>query len=117
MQVIRNKKVCDADVLRPSHCVCRCDAYMGGTFQASLYEGLMMAGFLRRLMPKRFRKEGIEIPVVRLQGAIMSGGSQFRPALNLASTAQVLEKAFASRMRPPSRSRSIRRAARRYSRG
>lgn len=53
-----------------------------------------MAGLLRRLMPKRFRKEGIVIPVIRLQGAIMSGGSQFRPALNLASTAQVLEKAF-----------------------
>ena len=59
-----------------------------------------MAGFLRKLMPKRFRKEGITIPVVRLHGAIMAGGSQFRPALNLASAAQPLEKAFSYRDAP-----------------
>ena len=59
-----------------------------------------MAGFLRKLMPKRFRKEGITIPVVRLHGAIMAGGSQFRPALNLASVAQPLEKAFSYRDAP-----------------
>jgi len=53
-----------------------------------------MAGFLKRLLPKRFRREGVVIPVVRLHGPIMSGGSQFRPTLNLASAAQVLEKAF-----------------------
>ena len=35
------------------------------------------------------------IPVVRLHGTIMSGGGQFRPSLSLASTAGVLEKAFA----------------------
>jgi serine protease SohB len=59
-----------------------------------------MAGFLRKLMPKRFRKEGIVIPIVRLHGTIMSGGNQFRPALNLASVAPVLEKAFSIKDAP-----------------
>jgi len=59
-----------------------------------------MAGFLRKLMPRRFRKEGVVIPVVRLQGAIMSGGNQFRPALNLASVAPMLEKAFSAKDAP-----------------
>jgi len=59
-----------------------------------------MAGFLKRLVPKKFRKEGIAIPVVRLQGAIMAGGSQFRPALNLAGVATALEKAFAYKDAP-----------------
>jgi serine protease SohB len=59
-----------------------------------------MAGFLRKLMPKRFRKEGIVIPVVRLHGTIMSGGNQFRPALNLASVAPILEKAFSIKDAP-----------------
>ena len=53
-----------------------------------------MAGFLKRLVPKRFQKKGIVIPVVRLHGPIMSGGSRFRPALNLASVAGQLEKAL-----------------------
>lgn len=59
-----------------------------------------MAGFLRKLMPRRFRKEETIIPVVRLHGAIMSGGNQFRPTLNLANVAQVLEKAFARKETP-----------------
>ncbi len=59
-----------------------------------------MAGFLRKLLPKRFRKEGVTIPVVRLHGAIMAGGSQFRPALNLATVAPVLEKAFSMKGAP-----------------
>ncbi|WP_411956280.1 S49 family peptidase [Arvimicrobium flavum] len=41
------------------------------------------------------RSEAVTIPVVRLNGAIMSGGGQFRQTLSLASTAGVLEKAFA----------------------
>ncbi|WP_378943971.1 S49 family peptidase [Mesorhizobium sp. ANAO-SY3R2] len=49
----------------------------------------------RRLLPKSMRSDGVTIPVIRLQGAIMSGGSQFRPALSLASTAGLIEKAFA----------------------
>src|SRR5690606_8517288 len=59
-----------------------------------------MAGFLKTLVPKRFRKEGVAIPVVRLQGAIMAAGSQFRPALNLANAAPALEKAFAYKDAP-----------------
>ena len=34
-------------------------------------------------------------PVIRLHGTIMSGGGQFRPSLSLASTAWLIEKAFA----------------------
>lgn len=59
-----------------------------------------MAGFWKKLMPKRFRNEGIVIPAVRLHGAIMAGGSQFRPQLNLASVASVLEKAFSIKDAP-----------------
>lgn len=59
-----------------------------------------MAGFWKKLMPRRFRNDGIVIPVVRLHGAIMAGGSQFRPQLNLASAAAVLEKAFAVKDAP-----------------
>jgi signal peptide peptidase SppA len=53
-----------------------------------------MAGLLKRLIPKKFRKAEIVIPVVQLHGTIMSGGSRFRPALNLASVGPLLEKAF-----------------------
>ncbi|MBD9386152.1 S49 family peptidase [Agrobacterium sp. AGB01] len=59
-----------------------------------------MAGLLRRLLPKRFRKRETVIPVVRMHGAIMAGGSQFRPALNLATYAPLLEKAFARKDAP-----------------
>ncbi|WP_432347037.1 S49 family peptidase [Shinella yambaruensis] len=59
-----------------------------------------MAGFLKTLVPKRFRKEGVAIPVVRLHGAIMASGSQFRPPLNLATAAPALEKAFGYKQAP-----------------
>lgn len=59
-----------------------------------------MADFLKRLVPKRFQKKGIVIPVVRLHGPIMSGGSRFRPALNLSSIAGQLEKAFGMKDSP-----------------
>jgi serine protease SohB len=59
-----------------------------------------MAGLLRRLLPKRFRKEETVIPVVRLSGTIMAGGSPFRPALNLASVGQALDKAFSMKAAP-----------------
>lgn len=36
-------------------------------------------GFLKYLVPKRFRKKELVIPVVRMHGAIMAGGNQFRP--------------------------------------
>ena len=57
-------------------------------------------GFLKRIIPKRFRKEGTVIPVVKLSGVISSGGSQFRPALNLAGVALALDKAFATKSSP-----------------
>ena len=76
-----------------------------------------MKAFLRRLLPKRFRKEGVTIPVVRLHGAIMAGGGQFRPALNLATAAPLLEKAFAVKDAPAVAISVIRPAARRCSRG
>jgi signal peptide peptidase SppA len=57
-------------------------------------------GFLTRLVPKRFRKKGIVIPVVRLHGTIMAGGSQFKPALNLATVAPMLDKAFSKKDSP-----------------
>ncbi len=41
------------------------------------------------------RSEAVSIPVIRLHGTIMSGGGQFRPTLSLASTAGLIEKAFA----------------------
>ncbi len=59
-----------------------------------------MAGLLSRVLPKRFRKEGTAIPVVRLHGVIMTGGSQFRPTLNIATVAPALEKAFAKKDAP-----------------
>jgi len=59
-----------------------------------------MAGFLTRLLPKRLRKKGVSIPVVRLHGTIMAGGSQFRPVLNIATAAPLLEKAFAKKDAP-----------------
>ena len=59
-----------------------------------------MAGFLKRLVPKRFRKRELVIPVVRLQGAIMADGSPLRPALNLASISASLDKAFAMKETP-----------------
>jgi signal peptide peptidase SppA len=57
-------------------------------------------GLLSRLLPKRFRKKGIAIPVVRLHGAIMTGGSQFKPTLSLATAAPMLEKAFSRKEAP-----------------
>lgn len=59
-----------------------------------------MANALTRLLPKKLRPEGKTIPVIRLHGVIASGGSLGRPALNLASVAGVLEKAFAYRDAP-----------------
>ncbi len=53
-----------------------------------------MRRFFNRLLPKSMRSEAVTIPVIRLSGPIMSGGSQFRPSLSLASTAGLIEKAF-----------------------
>ncbi|MFI0845604.1 S49 family peptidase [Mesorhizobium sp. IMUNJ 23232] len=59
-----------------------------------------MKSLLRRLLPKSMRSDGVTIPVVRLSGTIMAGGGQFRQNLSLASTAGVLEKAFAFKDAP-----------------
>lgn len=56
--------------------------------------------FFDALLPRRMKKDRIVIPVVRLHGAIMAGGSQFRPHLNLANVAGVLDKAFSSKRAP-----------------
>lgn len=54
-----------------------------------------MKRLINRLLPKSWRSSVITIPVVRLHGAIMTGGGQLRPSLSLASTAGLIEKAFA----------------------
>ncbi|MEP7457652.1 S49 family peptidase [Phyllobacterium sp. SB3] len=59
-----------------------------------------MARFIRKLLPRRWRPDHIEIPVVRLHGAIMSGGSRFRNDLSLSSTAGMLEEAFGDKDAP-----------------
>jgi signal peptide peptidase SppA len=50
---------------------------------------------LNRILPPSMRSSAVTIPVIRLHGAIMSGGGQFRPSLSLASTAGLIEKLFA----------------------
>ena len=56
--------------------------------------------FYKSILPKRFRRDEINIPVVQLQGMIMAGGSQFRPALNLATVSPLLKKAFDDKRAP-----------------
>ncbi|WP_279483748.1 S49 family peptidase [Aureimonas sp. SK2] len=55
---------------------------------------------IAKLIPKRFRRTETVIPVVRLNGVIMSGGSPLRSSINLASVAPLLEKAFAHKDSP-----------------
>ena len=59
-----------------------------------------MFSFLKRLLPSSMRSDVVTIPVIRLQGTIMAGGGQFRPSLSLASTAGLIEKAFAFKNAP-----------------
>jgi signal peptide peptidase SppA len=56
--------------------------------------------FVQRLLPKSMRSDAVTIPVIRLHGTIMSGGGQFRQHLSLASTAGLIEKAFAYKDAP-----------------
>lgn len=53
-----------------------------------------------RFLPASMRSNTVTIPVIRLHGTIMSGGNQFRPSLSLASTAALIEKAFAVKDAP-----------------
>ena len=59
-----------------------------------------MVGFFKRMLPKRFRKESLVIPVVRLSGVISTGGGPLRQSLNLAGVSQALEKAFDMKTAP-----------------
>jgi len=59
-----------------------------------------MAGFIKHLIPRRFRSTGVEIPVVRLQGMIMASSNPMKSNLSLASCSQVLQKAFAAKEAP-----------------
>tara|TARA_R110002020_G_scaffold86731_10_gene214136 strand:+ start:4148 stop:5005 length:858 start_codon:yes stop_codon:yes gene_type:complete len=55
---------------------------------------------LSSLIPARFKKDVTVIPVVRLNGAIMAGGNQFRQNVNIATVAPLLERAFADKKAP-----------------
>ncbi|TFF22062.1 S49 family peptidase [Jiella endophytica] len=59
-----------------------------------------LANLLKKLLPKRFRKEGVTIPVVKLSGTIMAGGSALRQGLSIAAVAPLLEKAFGEKSAP-----------------
>ncbi|UGY10921.1 MULTISPECIES: S49 family peptidase [unclassified Phyllobacterium] len=59
-----------------------------------------MVRFVRKLLPRRWRPDHVEIPVVRLHGTIMTGGGPFRQNLSLATAASVLEKAFGDKDSP-----------------
>lgn len=59
-----------------------------------------MKRLFNRLLPASLRSNAVTIPVIRLHGAIMAGGTQFRPSLSLATTAEVIEKAFAFKDAP-----------------
>lgn len=59
-----------------------------------------MLAFLKRLLPKRFRKTHKTIPVVRLSGTIMPVGGRFQSALNLEGVASALASAFADKNAP-----------------
>ena len=54
-----------------------------------------MKRLFRRMLPKWLRSDAVTIPVVRLHGTIASGGGALRQSLSLASSAGILEKAFA----------------------
>lgn len=59
-----------------------------------------MLRLIKKLLPKKLRSSHIEIPVVRLQGAIMSGGNSLRSTLSLAGCAEILEKAYKDKEAP-----------------
>jgi len=51
--------------------------------------------WIKNILPKKFRKQELEIPVVRLQGVIEAASSPFKTGLSLSGCAGNLEKAFA----------------------
>jgi len=54
----------------------------------------------QKYLPKRFRSDAVLVPVVRLNGAIMASSGPLRQSISLASTASLLEKAFAMKKAP-----------------
>jgi serine protease SohB len=59
-----------------------------------------MLSFLKRLLPQKFRKKTVTIPLVRLSGVIQAGGSRFRPSLSLESVEDLLAEAFDHKKAP-----------------
>ncbi len=59
-----------------------------------------MKRYINSILPKSMRSEAVTIPVVRMQGAIMASGGQFRTSLSIASVATLLDKAFADKQAP-----------------
>lgn len=59
-----------------------------------------MPSLISRILPRRFKSSQVEIPVVRLNGAIMSGNSVLRQNLSLEGVATQLEKAFTTKHSP-----------------
>ncbi|KAB0540266.1 S49 family peptidase [Pseudochrobactrum saccharolyticum] len=59
-----------------------------------------MPSLISRVIPRRFRASVVEIPVVRLSGAIMTGNSPLRQNLSLEGIAVQLEKAFDNKHSP-----------------
>ena len=100
---------------RSRHCADAANAYMQLTTSP---ETPALRRFLNRLLPKSMRSDAVTIPVIRLHGTIMSGGGQFRPTpVARLDRRPDREGLRLSTMHRPSPSRSIRRAARRCSRG
>jgi signal peptide peptidase SppA len=64
------------------------------TCKSIVPEIFLLRRIFTRLLPKSMRSDAVTIPVIRLHGAVMTGGGQFRPSLSLASTAGIIEKAF-----------------------
>jgi len=57
--------------------------------------------WIKKILPRKFRRKEIEIPVVRLQGVIEAdSGSPFKSSLSLGSCAENLDKAFAFKDSP-----------------
>lgn len=63
-----------------------------------------MSNIMKKILPAKLRaklgSDDVIIPVVKLSGAIMSGGSALRPALNLATCGPQLHKAFGMKDAP-----------------
>ncbi|MBP0616750.1 S49 family peptidase [Jiella mangrovi] len=61
---------------------------------------MALRNLFKKLVPKRFRKEGVTIPVVRLSGMIAASSSPLRQGLSIATAAPLLEKAFGEKSAP-----------------